>query len=104
MQGEDKQMLEYHAAYFHGENGWIVAEVLDFPGALSQGKTLKSARNMIRDALRVMAESLIEDGQALPRPNPRAKDKKAVFSEVIPLTIKIPSGVKGRSGEHFCVT
>jgi predicted RNase H-like HicB family nuclease len=78
-------MLEYHAAYFRGDDGWIVGEVLDFPGALSQGKTLKSARNMIRDALRVMAETLIEDGQGLPRPNPRANDKKAIFSEKIPL-------------------
>ena len=88
-------MLEYHAAFFQGEDGWIVAEVLDFPGALSQGKTLRSARSMIRDALRVMAETLIEDGQVLPRPNPRAKDKNAIFMEKIPLVITIPSGVKG---------
>jgi predicted RNase H-like HicB family nuclease len=87
-------MLGYHAAYYHGQDGWIVAEVLDFPGALSQGKTLKSARKMIRDALRVMAETLIQNGQGLPRPNPRAKDKKAVFFEGIPLMIKVPSGAK----------
>jgi predicted RNase H-like HicB family nuclease len=88
-------MLEYHAAYYQGEDGWIVAEVLDFPGALSQGKTLKSARNMIRDALRVMAETLIDKGQGLPRPNPRANDKKALFNEKLPLVIKVPSGAKG---------
>jgi predicted RNase H-like HicB family nuclease len=55
-------MLKYHAAYFQGDSGWIVARVLDFPGALSQGRTLKSAQRMIRDALRVMAETLIEEG------------------------------------------
>jgi predicted RNase H-like HicB family nuclease len=85
-------MLEYHAAYFHGQDGWIVAEVLDFPGALSQGKTLKSARRMLRDALRSMAEALLEQGRALPRPNPRAKARHAVFAEPISLAVKVPSG------------
>ena len=53
-------MLEYHAAFYQGETDWIVAKVLDFPGALSQGRTLQSARRMIRDALRWMAETLLE--------------------------------------------
>jgi predicted RNase H-like HicB family nuclease len=87
-------MLKYHAAFFQGESDWIVAKVLDFPGALSQGRTLKSARRMLRDALRLLAETLIEEGEPLPLPNPRAKDKKAVFQEIIPLRIHIPSGVK----------
>ena len=58
-------MLKYHAAYYEGESGWIVAKVLDFPGALSQGRTLKSARRMIRDALRVMADGSLS--QCLPK-------------------------------------
>jgi len=49
--------MEYHAAYYDGEDGWVVAMVLDFPGANSQGKTLRSARHMLRDALRLMAET-----------------------------------------------
>ena len=72
-------MLKYHAAYYQGESGWVVAKVLDFPGALSQGRTLASARRMIRDALRLMAETLIEESERLPRPNPRAKDKGTCF-------------------------
>lgn len=87
-------MLEYHAAFYPGESNWIVAKVLDFPGALSQGRTLNSARRMIRDALRVMAETTVEEGEPLPLPNPRAKDKKAIFQEVIPLRIHVPSGVR----------
>ncbi len=87
-------MLEYHAAFYQGETDWIVAKVLDFPGALSQGRTLQSARRMIRDALRWMAETLLEEGEPLPLPNPRARDKKAVFQEIIPLRIHVPSGVK----------
>lgn len=88
-------MLRYHAAYYAGESGWIVAKVLDFPGALSQGRTLNSARRMIRDALRVMGETLLQEGEPLPLPHPRAKDKKALFQEIIPIRIHVPSGGKG---------
>ncbi len=86
-------MMEYHAAYYEGEDGWIVALVLDFPGANSQGKTLRSARRMVRDALRLMAEAHMEKGQPLPAPNPKAKDKKAIFQEKIPVSIRVPMGV-----------
>ncbi len=86
-------MLEYHAAYYKGEDGWIVAIVLDFPGANSQGKTLRSARHMIRDALKLMAETHLEMGEPLPTPNPKAKDKKAIFTETIPVSIRVPMKV-----------
>jgi len=69
-------MLEYHAAYYQVEDGWYMAKVLDFPGTVSQGRTLRSARRMIRDALRTMAEWLIEEGETLPRPSSRARDKQ----------------------------
>ncbi len=85
-------MLEYHAAYYEGEDGWVIAEVLDYPGVLSQGRTLKSAKAMIRDALRLMAECDIEQGRPLPRPNPRAKAKSALFNEAIPLRVRIQAG------------
>ena len=80
-------MVQYHAAYYKQESGWYVVEVLDFPGVMSQGKTLRSARRMIRDALRMMVEWYIEDGLALPRPNRRIKSKGADFSEAIPLRV-----------------
>jgi hypothetical protein len=47
---------------------------------------------MIRDALRLMAECTLEEGDKLPRPNPRARDKKAVFREILPLQIKARIG------------
>ena len=84
--------LEYHAAYYGQEDGWYVVEVLDFPGVLSQGRTLKSARRMVRDALRSMAEWLVEDGKPLPLPNPRARNKAADFEETISLTIRAQTG------------
>jgi len=87
-------MLKYHAAYFKGESGWIVAEVLDFPGALSQGRTLQSARRMIRDALKLMAETLIEEGEPLPIPKQRGKPKNAIFLEKIPVRIRVSAGTQ----------
>jgi predicted RNase H-like HicB family nuclease len=85
-------MLEYHVAYYKIEDGWYMAKVLDFPGVVSQGRTLQSARRMIRDALRVMAKHMIEDGESLPKPNPRARDPKAEFSETIPLRARFTTG------------
>jgi len=81
-------MLEYHAAYYQIEDGWFLVRVLDFPGTNSQGKNLENARVMIRDALRLMAECTLELGKPLPRPNPRARDKKAVLIEPIRLGVR----------------
>lgn len=85
-------MLKYHAVYYRQPSGWYVVEVLDFPGAVSQGKTFKSARRMIRDALRLLATTMIEEGKPLPQPNPRARDRKADHQEVIPLRIRVQTG------------
>jgi predicted RNase H-like HicB family nuclease len=85
-------VLEYHAAYYEIEDGWYMARVLDFPGVISQGRTLRSARRMIRDALRTMAECYTDDGKPLPQPNPRARDKKAAFQETIPLRARFQTG------------
>ncbi|MGH3030603.1 MAG: type II toxin-antitoxin system HicB family antitoxin [Gaiellaceae bacterium] len=36
------------------EDGWIVARVLQVPGAMSQGRTREEARENVIDALRLM--------------------------------------------------
>jgi predicted RNase H-like HicB family nuclease len=36
------------------EEGWIVARVVEVPGALSQGRTREKARENVLDALRLM--------------------------------------------------
>jgi len=36
------------------EEGWIVASVIEVPGAVSQGRTREEARNNVIDALRLM--------------------------------------------------
>ncbi len=85
-------MLEYHAAYYPVEDGWHMVRCLDFPGVISQGKTLRSARFMIRDALREMAQWFMEEGKPLPRPNPRARDRKAILVESIRLRVQTLTG------------
>ncbi len=81
-------MLEYHAAYYPVEDGWYMAKVLDFPGALSQGRTLRSARRMIRDALKGLAQYLLDKGEPLPLPKPGVKDPDALFAETIGLRVR----------------
>jgi predicted RNase H-like HicB family nuclease len=88
-------MLEYHAAYFKQDDGWYLVEVVDFPSVFSQGKSLKSARAMIQDALKLMAECQVEQGSPLPQPNAKAKrtlGKRADFVETIPLRTTISYG------------
>lgn len=36
------------------EDGWIVAQVVEVPGAVSQGRTRSEARENVIDALRLM--------------------------------------------------
>jgi predicted RNase H-like HicB family nuclease len=36
------------------EEGWIVARVIEVPGAISQGRTREEARENVLDALRLM--------------------------------------------------
>ena len=88
-------MLEYHAAYYWDEKTrWYTAEILDFPGALSQGRTLLSARRMLRDALRTMIEWRLEEGKLLPRPNTRIKAKNPDFVETIRPRVRCESGAQ----------
>lgn len=36
------------------EEGWIVARIVEVPGAISQGRTRREARENVVDALRLM--------------------------------------------------
>jgi predicted RNase H-like HicB family nuclease len=85
-------MLEYRAAYYQIEEGWYMGVVLDFPGVVTQGRTLTAARRMLRSALEDMADWYMEDGQPFPKPNARAKDKKAAVLEPIRLVAKAKTG------------
>jgi hypothetical protein len=54
-------MLCYHVAFFlpQAPGGMVVAEALDFPGAMTQGFDLPDARLMIGSALEDLAQILL---------------------------------------------
>ena len=66
----------------------VVAEVLDFPGVLSQGFDLADARLMIASALEDIAQMLLEEGKALPVPDPDATAADADLIELLPLSVE----------------
>jgi predicted RNase H-like HicB family nuclease len=84
-------MLRYHAAYYlpKGEDRMVVAEVLDFPGAASQGFDLPDARRMIADALAELAQIYLEEGRPLPAPNPEVSAADADLIELLPLSVEV---------------
>jgi predicted RNase H-like HicB family nuclease len=85
-----KGMLRYHVAYFlpRGDDRMVVAEVLDFPGVCSQGFDLADARVMIASALEEMAQVFLEEGKALPIPDPDATAPEADLVELLPLSVE----------------
>lgn len=83
-------MLRYHVAfYLPGKpREMVVAEALDFPGAVSQGFDLADARVMIASAMEDLAQSLLEQGKPLPTPDPDAT-AEADLIEIIPLSVHV---------------
>lgn len=72
----------------------VVAEALDFPGAVTQGFDLTDARLMIASALEDLAQTLLEEGKALPIP---ASDSTAVDADLIELVpISVHAGTAAR--------
>jgi len=84
-------MPEYHAAFYRlpEDDGWYVVSILDFPGVNTQGRTLREARVMVKDALQLMVESYLEEGRKLPKPNPRASDPAAKRIEKVCLQVRV---------------
>jgi predicted RNase H-like HicB family nuclease len=87
-------MLTYKAAYQFVDEGWVFAQVLDFPGVLTQGKGLDDARRMLQSALVDLAETCVDLGKPFPKPNPDATDPEADIEEPIYLLLQAASSVK----------
>jgi len=86
----DGRMLRYHIAFYLPRTAgeMVVAEALDFPGAVTQGFDLADARSMIASAMEDLAQSLLEEGRPLPTPNPDAA-ADADLVELVPLTVHV---------------
>jgi predicted RNase H-like HicB family nuclease len=81
-------MVTYKAMYKHLDSG-VHGEVIDFPGVITWGMDLESARRLLASALIDMAETNLLYGEPLPQPDPSTTDPGADFEEPITLS---PSG------------
>ena len=82
-------MLRYHVAVYlpKAPGDMVVAEALDFPGAMTQGFDLPDARLMISSALEDLAQALLEEGKPLPVPSEDGHSLEADLIELVPLTV-----------------
>ncbi len=79
-------MLTYKAMYKYLDDD-VHAEVLDFPGVITSGKSLQEARRLLASALVDMAETNLLYGEAMPQPDPSISDPDADIEEPIHLTL-----------------
>jgi predicted RNase H-like HicB family nuclease len=86
----DGRMLRYHVAFHlpRATGEMVVAEALDFPGAVTQGFDLPDARLMIASAMEDLAQCLLEEGQPLPTPKPDVVSD-ADLIELVPLSVHV---------------
>ena len=86
-------MLRYHVAFYlpRAAGEMVVAEALDFPGAVSQGFDLPDARLMIASAMEDLAQILLEEGKPLPVPSADAAALDADLIELVPLSVHVGS-------------
>lgn len=84
-------MLRYHVAFYlpKAAGEMVVAEALDFPGAVTQGFDLLDAKLMVASAMEDLAQILIEEGRALPVPNNEAGAPDADSIELVSLMVHI---------------
>jgi predicted RNase H-like HicB family nuclease len=84
-------MLRYQVAFHfpRAKGEMVVAEALDFLGAVTQGFDLPDARLMIASAMEDLAELLLEEGKPLPTPNPDASATDADLIELVPLSVHV---------------
>lgn len=54
--------------YSQGADGTVLAQIREFPAAMSQGGTREEARENVLDALRELVFSYLEDGEPMPVP------------------------------------
>lgn len=54
---------DYIVLYQQVEDGWYMATVPELPGAVTQGRTLAEAREMIKEAVELLIESYRENAK-----------------------------------------
>jgi predicted RNase H-like HicB family nuclease len=85
-------MLTYKAMFKFFDDQ-VHAEILDFPGVITCATTLTEARRLLSSALVDMADIALQQGEALPLPNPFLTDADADLEEPIYLLLESASVV-----------
>jgi predicted RNase H-like HicB family nuclease len=60
--------VTYTATFTPGEDGWICAQIVELPEAISQGRTLEEAKNNVIEALEAAIAWRLAEGESLPEP------------------------------------
>lgn len=60
--------VTYTATFTPGEDGWICAQVVELPEAISQGRILEEAKGNVAEALEAAIAWRVADGEPLPEP------------------------------------
>lgn len=89
---EQCAILTYEAIYKFLDEG-VHAEVVDFPGVITCGKTLQEARRLLASALVDMAETALLHGEPLPQPDPSSTNPDTGLEEPIHLLLTEASHV-----------
>lgn len=71
------KILKYTAVFEPAEEGGYLVSVPALPGCLTQGETIKDAKNMAKDVIEGYLAVLKEEGLEIPR-----ESGKAVISEI----------------------
>lgn len=58
--------VTYTATFSPGEDGWICAQIVELPEAISQGKTLEEAKATVAEALEAAIAWRLAEGEPLP--------------------------------------
>lgn len=77
----ERRTITYTAVLTPGEDGWICAQVLELPEAISQGRTLEQAKANLADALEAALAWRADEGESIPPPGQVT---------VTPLTVPAP--------------
>jgi predicted RNase H-like HicB family nuclease len=77
-------LREFRVRFEKGYDGFIVAECLDIPGCMSQGRTLSEARRNIRQAIQECLEVMLQEtlGNC---PHPRFRKHASLKEEAFSL-------------------
>lgn len=65
---EGAPAVTYTATFTPGEDGWICAQIVELPEAISQGRTLEEARAKVAEALEAAIAWRVDEGEPLPTP------------------------------------